>query len=121
MLRYITLILVCQLAGEIAVKIARVPIPGPVVGMVVLFCWLCCRRKIPEKLEVVTGFLHGYLPLLFVPAGVGIITNIDLLINSLIPFSGAIIVGTAMTIAVTGLVMQFLNRRHPSRRPGQAS
>lgn len=112
MIGYLTLILFCQLIGEIIVRMAKLPIPGPVIGMVILFCGLALRRKMPSDLETVGGFLHRYLPLLFVPAGVGIITNLDLLMKSWAPFAGAIVVGTVITIAVTSVVMQFLNRRH---------
>lgn len=112
MIGYLTLILFCQLIGEIITRLTKLPIPGPVIGMVILFCGLLLRRKMPSELETVSGFLHRYLPLLFVPAGVGIITNLDLLMRSWAPLTGAIIIGTALTIAVTGVVMQLLNRRH---------
>jgi holin-like protein len=115
----ITLILFCQLIGEIFTKLTKLPIPGPVIGMVILFCGLLLRRKMPSELETVGGFLHRYLPLLFVPAGVGIITNVDLLIKSWAPLVGAIVIGTAITIAVTGIVMQLLNRRYVTVRKGQ--
>jgi holin-like protein len=111
MLGYLTLILVCQLAGEIVASGTGLPVPGPVIGMVLLFCWLMLRREMPSDLETVGGFLHRYLPLLFVPAGVGIITHLDLLARSWLPLAAVIVVGTALTIGVTGLVMQSLNRR----------
>lgn len=116
MLGYLTVILLCQLIGEILTKVTKLPVPGPVIGMVILFCGLFFSQKMPSELESVAGFLHRYLPLLFVPAGVGVISNLDLLMRSWAPLAGAIIIGTAITIAVTGLVMQLANRRH---RPGQ--
>ena len=112
MIGYLALIFFCQLIGEIISRLTKLPIPGPVIGMVILFCGLVLRRKMPPELETVSGFLHRYLPLLFVPAGVGVVTNLDLLTRSWAPLAGAIIIGTAMTIAVTGVVMQLLNRRH---------
>ena len=111
MLGNLTLILLCQLIGEIITKATKLPVPGPVIGMVILFCGLLFSKKMPAELESVAGFLHRYLPLLFVPAGVGVITNLDLMLRSWAPLAGAIIIGTATTIAVTGLVMQLANRR----------
>lgn len=111
MLGHLTVILLCQLAGEIIAKAARLPVPGPVIGMVILFSGLILRGTLPPELENVAGFLHRYLPLLFVPAGVGVITSLDLLARSWAPLAGAIIIGTGVTIAVTGLVMQLANRR----------
>ena len=110
MLGHLTVILLCQLAGEIIAKAAGLPVPGPVIGMVILFCGLLLRGNMPPELETVTGFLHRYLPLLFVPAGVGVITSLDLLARSWVPLAGAIVIGTGVTIAVTGLVMQRANR-----------
>jgi holin-like protein len=111
MIGTLTLIFLCQLVGEIISRLTNLPIPGPVIGMVILFCGLTLRKTMPSELETVSGFLHRNLPLLFVPAGVGVIKNLDILLRYWAPFTGAIIIGTAVTIAVTGVVMQFLNRR----------
>lgn len=112
MLGSLTIILLCQLIGEIIARITRVPVPGPVIGMVILFCGLIAfQRNIPGELETVGGFLLRYLALLFIPAGVGVITNLDLMRKSWAPISGAILIGTFITIAVTGVVMQLMNRR----------
>lgn len=113
MLRYLTLIFTCQLAGEIITRLAKLPIPGPVIGMVLLFCWLMARQKMPSDLETTGGFLLRHLPLLFVPAGVGVINYLDLLARSWMPIAAAILIGTVLTIAATGAVMQFLHHRQP--------
>ncbi len=110
MLGYLTLILLCQLIGEIVARLAKLPIGGPVIGMVLLFCWLLFRKGMPSELESVGGFLLRSLPLLFVPAGVGVIVHIDFLMKFWAPFAGAIIIGTVITVAVTGAVMQLLNQ-----------
>ena len=113
MLGALTLILLCQLVGEIITKSAQMPVPGPVIGMVVLFCILLFSpRKLPHEVETVGGFLLRYLALLFVPAGVGVITNLDLLAKSCVPIAGVIVIGTMATIAATGVTMQFIDRRY---------
>ena len=115
MLGALTLILLCQLAGEIITRIAGLPVPGPVIGMVILFgLLLAFPRKLPHELDPVGGFLLRYLALLFVPAGVGIIANLDLFLRSWAPIAGVVTVGTLVTIGVTGVVMQFMNRRSPA-------
>ncbi len=112
MLGSLTLILICQLIGEIITRLTKLPVPGPVIGMVILFCGMFFYpRQMPDEVETVGGFLLRYLALLFVPAGVGVVTHLDLLMKSWAPISGTIIVGTLAAIAVTGLVMKFLNRR----------
>lgn len=108
MLGYITLLLVCQLVGEVAVRAAGAPVPGPVVGMVVLFAGLAWRGGIPQGLDRVTGALLGHLSLLFVPAGVGVMLHLGLVAAEWLPLSAALVVSTLATIAVTGLVMRLL-------------
>lgn len=109
MLSSITIIILCQLLGETIVFLSGMPIPGAVVGMVILFFWLVIKRDISISLERVSGILHRYLALLFVPAGVGIINNADFLRQWWAPFTASIIAGTVITIAITAVVMQKMN------------
>jgi len=110
MLEYLTLILLCQLAGEFAVKSADVPLPGPVAGMILLFVFLLINGKVPAELENVSKGLLNNLSLMFVPAGVGIMAHFDLLRGNLWPLFLAILISTVLTIVVTALVMQALNK-----------
>jgi holin-like protein len=108
---WLTVVLLCQLAGEAVSILARLPVPGPVIGMAILFLGLLARRGMPEGLERSGGYLLRILPMLFVPAGVGIVTHLDVLARSRAAFAGAVVAGTAATIAVTGLLMQRLSRK----------
>ncbi len=110
MLRAITAILACQLAGEAVVVSTGLPFPGPVIGMVILFAALFLRGTIGTELERVGDALLSNLSLLFVPAGVGVITNFGPLQADIVPLATALVVPTALTIAVTGLVMKWLDR-----------
>lgn len=110
MLGYITLLLVCQLIGESIARLAAMPVPGPVIGMILLFAGLVVRGRVPARLETVSSGLLRNLTLLFVPAAVGVIVHLDALARQLLPIAAAVIVGTLVTIAVTGSIMQALNR-----------
>ena len=57
MLEYLTLILACQLLGEFTVSAAGIPVPGPVVGMVLLFVFLLVKGSVPEQLASVSSGL----------------------------------------------------------------
>lgn len=108
MLESFALLLLCQLIGELIVLFLEVPIPGPVVGMLLLFIGLMIHGEIPEVLSQTANGLLGQLSLLFVPAGVGVMTHLTLLGNQWLPLSASLIVSTLLTIAVTGLLMQKL-------------
>jgi len=120
MLSWLTVILACQLAGELIVKAIGLPVPGPVCGMVLLFCGLLIRRGIPEGLQRVGDALLSNLSLLFVPAGVGVMLHARLIGKDWLPISVALVASTALTIAVTALVMAWLNRLGASRVAGKA-
>lgn len=110
-----TILLVCQLAGEVIKLLSGLPVPGPVIGMVILFCALLIRREVPEDLNVVTGGLLQHLSLLFVPAGVGVMLHAQLLTAHWLALTVALIASATLTIAVTGLAMTWLARLAPGK------
>lgn len=116
MLFHITLLLTCQLAGEVIARLAGLPVPGPVIGMVILFLGLVVRglvsqKAAPDGLERLGRGLLAHLSLLFVPAGVGVMLHLDLIAVEWAPISAALIASTLVTIAVTGLVMKAFGSR----------
>lgn len=111
-----TVLLACQLAGEVIARFLRLPVPGPVLGMVILFCGLVVRGYVPEDVSGVADGLLGNLSLLFVPAGVGVMLHAQLLANHWLALSVALIVSAVVTIAVTGLVMVWMTRLTQKQR-----
>jgi holin-like protein len=118
MLNALTLIFCCQLAGELVVKAAALPVPGPVCGMALMFAGLMLRGGIPEDLAKVGDALLGHLSLLFVPAGVGVMLHLRLIEAEILPISVALIGSTLITIAVTATLMRWLNREAASPASG---
>jgi len=110
---FLTVLLVCQLAGEMIVRLVGAPVPGPVAGMAILFAGLAVRGGVPPALQDVAGGLLQHLSLLFVPAGVGVIVHTRLLAAEWPAISAAIVVSTVATIAVTALVMRALSPAAP--------
>ncbi len=110
MVGYFTLILICQLIGEVVVGMLDIPIPGPVVGMSILFIILLVRGRIPKGLGQTADGLLNAMSLLFVPAGAGVMMHFQLLSEALLPLGAALVVSTSATIIVTALMMRWLNR-----------
>jgi holin-like protein len=121
MLGYLTLIFVCQLVGELVAVATGWPVPGPVIGMVLLLVGLILYGRVPDDCGSVADSLLGNLSLLFVPAGVGVMQHAKLIGHELLPISVALVVSTVLTIAVTGLLMAWLDPRQPSAGGGQRS
>lgn len=119
MLFYLTLIFSCQLIGELIVVALGIAVPGPVIGMLLLFVGLLIRGSIPEGLENAANALLAHLSLLFVPAGVGIMLHAKLVGEQLLPISVSLVVSTVLTIAVTGTLMAWLSKRGDKASPDQ--
>jgi holin-like protein len=117
MIGAVALLLCCQFAGELVVRAAGLPLPGPVLGMAILFGILLARGgEPPAALVTVADGLLRNLGLLFIPAGVGVIVHIGLLAEAIVPVALAVSVGTLAAIAVTGKLMQALLGRTGSER-----
>lgn len=110
MLNAFTIILCCQLAGEMLVLWTGLPVPGPVAGMAMLFVGLMIRGAIPDNIALVGDGLLGNLSLMFVPAGVGVMLHAPLMAKDWLAISISLVVSTLATIAVTSLVMRRLGR-----------
>lgn len=108
MLRPLTALIVCQCAGEIVARAAGLPLPGPVLGLLLLLAWLILQGGPGPAMRQTANGLLRHLSLLFVPAGVGIMTQFDALAQDWWPIIASIVVSTTLGVAVTGLVMQRL-------------
>jgi len=115
-LKFIALLLLCQLLGEVFVVWSDQPFPGPVVGMVLLFVGLALHGGVPEGLARVVDGLLSHLSLLFVPAGVGVMLHIAMLREEWLAIALALVLSTVLTVAVSGLLMTALTRWVERRR-----
>ncbi len=116
MLPAILILLLFQALGEVLVRLLRVPVPGPVAGMGLLFLWLQARGGAGRRLERVSRELLQHLGLFFVPAGVGVVVLGPRLLAAWKPLLAAIILGTLVTLIVTALVFRALT---PAERGGR--
>ncbi|MAL32698.1 MAG: CidA/LrgA family protein [Marinobacter sp.] len=118
----VTLLLVYQLTGEILVRLIGLPIPGPVLGMVMLFVTLMIRGSAPDSLSEASSALLSHLSLLFVPAGVGMMTHFGRIADEWLPITLALFLSTVITMVATALIMQLTTRwfvRSVSEQGGQ--
>jgi holin-like protein len=115
----ITLLLVYQLAGEIIVRLLGIPIPGPVLGMVMLFVTMMVRGRAPESVEQASTALLSHLSLLFVPAVVGMMEHFGRIAEEWLPITLALLLSTVITMVATALIMQQTSRWFVKPSSGQ--
>lgn len=113
-------LLACQLAGEVVARAAGLPLPGPVLGLVLLLAVLLLRGRAPAPLERTAEGLLSHLSLLFVPAGVGVIAHLERIRADWLPIAAALLVSTALTIAVTAVVFRLVARAVAARSEDEA-
>ena len=116
LLRPFALLLGCQLAGELAARGLDLPVPGAVVGCALLLGGLTLAGRRPAELTATADGLLRHLPLLFVPAGVGVIAHADLLRDEGGRVLLVLLLSTALTLAASAWVFLRVARR--LRPPG---
>jgi putative effector of murein hydrolase LrgA (UPF0299 family) len=119
MIRALTLLLLCQLIGEVLTRALRLPVPGPVIGLALLAVGALMYGRITgadasaiEKTDLgaTASALLGSLGLLFVPAGVGIVQQLPLIGSYALAIFVALLVSTVLTLLVTVYVFICVKR-----------
>jgi putative effector of murein hydrolase LrgA (UPF0299 family) len=108
-LRGITWLLLLQSMGEVISRGLHLPLPGPVVGMLLLLFALRWPL-VHNSVQVVAEFLLQHLSLLFVPVGVGVMTHLDVLGQYGVRIAIVIVLSTWISLTVTALVLRALMR-----------
>ena len=104
-LRGLAWLLVLQLVGDVLARAFSLPLPGPVIGMLLLMPALGWR-PLREPVTEVARFLLAHLSLLFVPAGVGIVVAAGSGSGHWIAILASLVVSTVLALAVTGLILR---------------
>ena len=109
-IREFGIIIVISLIGELLNYLIPLPIPSSIYGLVIMF--LCLHFKIVKIAGVkkTAVFLIEIMPLMFIPAAVGIIESWDIIKPNVIAYAIITIVSTVLVMAVAGRVTQFVIR-----------
>ena len=105
------IILTISLLGELLNRIIPLPVPASIYGMAILFTALCTGAiKLPQVKE--TGmFLISILPIMFVPAAVGLLDSWGVMQGFLTAVISVTIASTITVIAASGIITQLIIKR----------
>ncbi len=106
-LRGLAVLLLCQSAGEVIARLTGAPLPGPVLGMVLLAV-LLRFESVRTPAAVAADGLLAHLSLLFVPVGVGVITHLQLVATYGVRMLLVIVFATWVGLAASALVLRAL-------------
>ena len=111
-LRGITWLLLLQSIGELLTRALHLPLPGPVVGMLLLL--LALRwQSVQDSVGAVAEFLLSHLSLLFVPVGVGVMTQRHVITQYGLRIGVVIVLSTWISLAVSAWVLRRLMKNAP--------
>ncbi len=119
MLASLSLILLCQLIGEVVVRGLGLPLPGPVLGLLLLLIMLLARDRCAilargplrnDGVEMASRGMLAHLSLLFVPAGVGVVQKLDLLAAHGVAIILVLALSVVVTLLATVLTFRLVSR-----------
>ena len=109
------IILGIYLLGEFISEVLSLPIPGNILGMIILIFLLCTKIIKLEQIETIANFLLDHLAFFFIPAGVALMTSVDIIKDSWLKLIVVCIATTIIIIASTGLIVQYITRKNTKR------
>lgn len=107
----ITIIFGITVIGEFLNVLLPFPVPSGVYGLFILLAVLCLRLVKLEDVEEPGGFFLDTMPLMFIPAGVGLINSWDVMKAVLVPLTVITAVSTVFVMAVTARTAQRMIRK----------
>lgn len=105
------IILGIYLLGELLSSTLKLPIPGNILGMVILFILLCTKIIKVDNISNVTNFLLNHLSFFFIPAGVGLMTSLGIIRSTWWQLLVVCLSTTVIIIGVTGIIVQAMSKK----------
>jgi putative effector of murein hydrolase LrgA (UPF0299 family) len=120
MIHAIALILLCQLMGEAVARLGGLPLPGPVLGLALLFGAMLASRRIAALVQPVAEGILRHLSLLFVPAGVGVVGHLGALGTFWAELALVLVLSTILALVAGVVTFVLVARLSGDRSAGEA-
>lgn len=118
-LKQFCIILLISFLGELLHFLIPLPIPASVYGLVLMLAALCTGVLKLAQVRETAGFLIEIMPVMFIPAAVGLLDSWSALQPIWFPVVVITILTTVIVMAVTGRVTQHMIRReYHSKKKG---
>lgn len=109
-LKQFGIIVFISFVGEVLNKLLPLPVPASIYGLVILFVLLCSGVVKLSDVKETSVFLIEIMPLMFIPAAVGLLESWGVIKGNLIPYLIMTAVSTVVVMVVAGLATQFVSR-----------
>ncbi|WP_437882710.1 CidA/LrgA family protein [Pseudomonas sp. LRF_L74] len=114
LLRGLTWLILFQLLGTALNVLVLTMLPGPIIGMLLLFIFLLIRGEVSKPINEASSGLLRYLPLLLVPPAVGVMAYAKAIAADFWALAGALGLSLLVALLFCGWLMQKLIDRRPS-------
>lgn len=118
-LRQLLIILIFSFAGEALHYLVPIQIPASIYGLVLLFIGLMTGLIQLSQVQETAKFLIEIMPMMFIPAGVGLLESWGVLKPILVPVILILVVSTVLVMGISGLVTQgvmHIGKSHGKRK-----
>ena len=109
------IILLVSFWGELLKYVIPLPVPASIYGLVILFILLETGILKLDAIKETSVFLIEIMPLMFIPAGVGLLKSWGLLKSILLPVCVIVAVSTVLVMGISGLVTQEMIGRNKKK------
>lgn len=120
LLRGLTVLIGFQLVGTGLNALLLPKLPGPIIGLVLLFVYLLLTRRVSKPLEQAAGGLLRYLPVLLLPPAVGVMVHFADIRADLWAIVGSLVISLVVSLLFVGWLMQMLINRQQRRKEQQS-
>ncbi len=110
-LRQLLIILIFSFIGEILHSLIPIQVPASIYGLVLLFIALLTGIIQLPQVKEAAKYLIEIMPLMFIPAGVGLLESWGNLKSILVPVLLLLVASTILVMGVSGKVTQGIIQR----------
>ena len=119
-LKQFTIILTISLLGEVLHYFIPLPVPASIYGLLLMLAALLTGVVKRDSVREAGAFLVEIMPVMFIPAAVGLLEAWGVLRPVWLPVAVITVVSTVLVMGVSGLVTQFVVRRDERRKGERA-
>ncbi len=115
-MKQLLIILFISFIGEVLKYLLPLPVPASIYGLVLLLASLLTGVLKLEKIKDVSAFLIEIMPLMFIPAAVGLMDSWSTLGGILVQVIATVVVSTILVMGVSGAVTQRIIRKEGRKK-----
>ena len=115
-LRQLLIILIFSFIGEILHSLIPIQVPASIYGLVLLFIALLTGIIQLPQVKEAAKYLIEIMPLMFIPAGVGLMESWGDLNSMLVEVIVIILVSTVLVMGISGKVTELVLKRTSTRK-----